>query len=564
MKKKETKVKQENLFKRWYKLCEPNKKMWFFQVAFYIAYAVIYTLMTIFAAKTINCLVEQNYKGAFFWLVIEFLDILLRNLCLHIQYVFYGNHYAVILKNITTKIYNKLFLSEEKGLKRLTTEKIINIAQNNMGYAAEFPDYVAYIVRYIVQVIIALVTIFISNVYAGLIVIVLGVINFFVYNFFNKKLGHLMQKRHEKKDLSFQEYSKIISGKPVIEELNATDIYKEKLLNYIDDYSKEYKKYYLTNSCRDNIYYTIWNVVVYAITALLIFLVSKGTMELAVYLVIVPYLTSCITELNSLYSKFGGVENMRVDVDRINMILSLSDKQLVQYGNVNKTADGYNLGFIDVSHNSPETNIKLSNVDISFKMHGINIVKGEHDSGKRILFNLLRRRIRPDKGTVMLDNLNLFDYNERTFKSHIDYCSAHPYFLKGTVKENLLVANKDFSAIETIVEKFGIQDVIKNLPQGYDTPISDIQNGETRFWIGLIRAALSKCKILMIYEYPDDVSDDFHILLKNIISTSENDKRTLIFFTHKNDYDNLADLMYEIKNGKVKMVKATKNTKSKS
>lgn len=191
-----TKVKQENILKRWYKLCEPSKKLWFFQVTFYIIYAVIYTLMAVFAAKTINCLVEHDYRGAFMWLGIEFADILLRNVFLHLQYVFYGDHYGHILKNITTKIYNKLFKSEEKGIKKLTAEKIINIAQNNMSYAAEFPDYVAYIMRYIVQVGIALVTIFISNVYAGLVVTVLGVINFFVYNALNKKLGGLMKKRH--------------------------------------------------------------------------------------------------------------------------------------------------------------------------------------------------------------------------------------------------------------------------------------------------------------------------------------------------------------------------------
>ncbi len=557
MKEKDTtKVKQENVFKRWYKLCQPSKKLWFFQILFYICYAVIYTLMAVFAAKTINCLVEHNWKGAFMWLGIEFADILLRNVFLHLQYVFYGKHYGHIRKNITVKIYNKLFKSEEKELKNLTTEKIINIAQSNMGSAAEFPDYVAYIMRYIVQVGIALVTIFISNVYAGLIVMAVGVVNFFVYNALNKKLGGLMKMRFEKKDLSFQEYSKILSGRPVIEELNIKEEYKDKLIQHIDEFSDSYSRYYTTSSFRDNIYYVIWNIVVYSITAFLIYLVSQGSMDLAVYLVIVPYLTSCITELNNLYTKFGGIENMRVDIDRINIILSLNEKQLIQYGNVNKTSDGYNLGFIDVSYHCPETDISLSKMDISFKMNATNIVKGERNCGKRIVFNLLRRRIKQDSGMIMLDNLNLTDYNEKTFKQHIDYCSAHPMFLKGTIKENLLVANKDFSAVEAMVKELNLEEVISKLPQGYNTQIADIFDGETRFLIGLIRASLSKSKILMIYEYPDDVSENFHKLLQHVIASSEKSKRTLIFFTHKDDYDQYADLIYEIKNGKIKSIKA--------
>ena len=553
---KTKKDKQENLFKRWYKLCEPNKKVWFFQMFFYVLYAGIYASMTIFAAKTINCLYNSDWKGAFFWLAIEFLDIMLRSLAYHCQYIFYGKHYGIIRKNITTKIYDKLMKCEERGIKKLSSEKIINIAQENMSYAGEFPEYIASICSYLVQVVIALVTIFTANIYAGLIVACLGVVNFFVYNALNKKMGRIMNNRYEKKDNSFKEYTKILSGKAVIQEIETDGNYKKNLLSHIDEFNKEYSKYYITNSFRDNVYYIIWNVVVYAITAFLIYFVSKGRLEISVYLIIVPYLTTCTDKLNTLYTKFGGVENMRVDVDRINMILNLTDRQLVQYGNINKVSEGYNLGLIDVSYKSSTPNkVNLRNIDISFKMHGVNIIKGDRGCGKRPIFNMLRRRIKPDSGEILLDNLNLYDYSEKTFKNNIDYCSSHPSFISGTVKENLLLVKNDFKFITELVKELELEDKINALPQGYDTQISDITDGETRFWIGLIRAALSNCKILMIYEYPEEVTPSFHTTLQKIIAKSEPQKRTLILFTHKDDYDSLADMIFKIQNGKIKIGK---------
>lgn len=519
--------------------------------------------MTIFAAKTIDSLYNHDWKMAFTWLAVELIDIILRNIVCHLQYVVYAKHYGIIRKNITTKIFDKILKCDEKSIKKISTEKIINIAQNNLGYAAEYPDYIAYIFRYLVQVCIALITIFISNIYAGLIVVGLSTINFFVYRYLNKRMGNLMNKRYEKKDDSFKEYSNILSGKNVISELGATEQYKEKLLKHVDDYNKEYTKYYKTYSFRDNLYYAIWNIIVYAITAFLIYLVSQDAMDLAIYLVIVPYLSSCVSKLNDLYTKFGGIENVRVDVDRLNMILSLSNKEMIQYGNVNKDSTGYNLGLIDVSYESPNGN-KLKNIDISFKMHGLNIIKGERNCGKRCIFDMLRRKITPDDGKILLDNLNLYDYNTKTFKSHIDYCSAHPSFINGSVKDNLLVAKNDFEFIKSLVKELGLEEKVNALPQGYDTQMADITNGETRFWIGLIRAALSKCKVLMIYEYPEEVSPDFHTVLKHIIASSESDKRTLIFFTHKEDYDDLANMLYEIKDGKVKLVKVPKQKKSKN
>lgn len=556
-KQNEKAIKRPNLFKRWYALSEPNKIVWFWQITLLLIFAVIESLMTIFAAKTINCLYTANYSGAFFWLGMELADIWLRNTALHMQYRVYGKHYGIIRSNITKKLYDKILTSDDSSIKRLTNEKIINIAQNNMGYAAEFPEYIAAILRYSIQVIIAIVTIFTANIYGGLIVLALGVVNFFVYNALNKRLGRIMNNRYEKKDLSFQTYSKILTGKTVIEEMHAEEGFKQKLLQDSEEFNKEYEKYYATQSLRDDVYYAIWNLIIYAIAAFFIFLVSKNAMQLTLYLIVVPYLSSSISKLNTLYTKFGGFENTRVDIDRLEIILSLTDKQLIQYGKVNAKTTGYNLGFIDVNYKGEYAELK--NLDISFKMHGTNIIKGVRNCGKRYIFDMLRRKIKPDSGEILLDNLGLYNYNPKTYKNHIDYCSAHPVFIKGSVKENLMIATKNFNTVTSLVEELGLSEKINSLPNGYDTEIEEIKDGEIRFWIGLIRAALSKCKILMIYEYPDDVTPSFHVTLQKIIATSEPEKRTLIVFTHKNEYDNLADMLYLVNNGKVTLKKVPKS-----
>ena len=248
MKPKKKKVnKRPNLFKRWYALAQPNKTVWFWQITLLLIFAVIESLMTIFAAKTINCLYSADYSGAFFWLIMELADIWLRNTALHLQYRTYGKHYGIIRSNITKKLYDKILASEDSGIKKLTNEKIINIAQNNMSYAAEFPEYIASILRYSIQVIISIVAIFSANIYAGIIVMLLGGVSFFVYNGFNKKLGKIMNKRYESKDLSFKTYSKILSGKPVIEEMQAGENYKKILWKIPNSLIKNTKSITLCN-----------------------------------------------------------------------------------------------------------------------------------------------------------------------------------------------------------------------------------------------------------------------------------------------------------------------------
>lgn len=547
--------KRDNIVTRWYKLCEPNKKDWAMQIITYTLYAIINALMAIFAAQTINCLYNADWHGAFIWLGVEFLDIFLRNVIVHFEYLYYSKVYGQINKTICGKIYDKIMSVNTSEIKNFSPDKIISIAQQNTGYACEFPDYVASMISKVVYIIVAVVAVFSSSWFAGLVILLLGMANYFVYKKLYKKMGYHLKRRYETKDDRFREYSRIINAKEVITEFGAEEDYKKKIFKHVDEFNKEYYKYYETYSFKENLYYIVWNAIVYAITASLIYLVSKNMFDIALYLVVVPYLTSCTTKFNELFDKFGGTENMRVDVDRINLILSLSDKELMSYGDVNKVCEGYNLGFVNVSYADRESKIKMKNSNIAFNMHAINIVRGERGSGKRIVFDLLRRRIMPDDGVVLLDNLNLFDYSPKTFKNHIDYCGQHPLFINGTIKENLQATKRDLSKLNDLIAELGLTEVIARQKNGLDTQIEDVTNPEDRFWVGIIRAALSKCKILMIYEYPNTDNPEFHAIFQNIIKTCETDKRTLILFTHNQDHDQLADTVFEVKNGKVKKVK---------
>lgn len=551
------KHRDENIIKRWYKLTQPHKGAWIGQIITYIMYTTCLFLLTIFAARTINFMYQKNWTMAFINLGIELLLIIARCVAIHFEYVFYGQQHRVIKQNVSKKLYNKILILDDKKEKEFTKERITNIALNNMGNMAEFPDSVAIFFGYSIQVIITLFTVYFSNWIAGIIITLLGIVNFFVYYRFNKNLGSIMRKRHEKTDEMFKAYTKVLNGKRVINEYHIEDKYEEEILTDVDKFSQEYSKYYTVYSCKAHLYYAVWNVVVYAVAALMLFFVSRGTLEMAIYLIIIPYLTSCTDKLNTLFERTSSLENMRVDVDRFNLILNMDEKQLVKYGKLNKDGKAYNLGLIDVDCEGEEDAGKILNADISFKMNSINLIKGEKGSGKRVVFNLLRREQMPKKGIILLDNLDLYDYNEKTFKNHIDYCSSHPVFIKGSIKENLLIANNDFDEVKKICEQLGVASNIERYEKGYNTEIENIKSSGTLFLIGLARALLSKCRILMIYELPQDTPESFRKKILKFLQSYDVDK-TIILFSHSDAYDDIAELTYVVDNGKVSLHKAKK------
>lgn len=168
----------ENIFKRWYKLCQPHKFYWFLQIIFYSGYTALLAILTIFAARTINAMYDQNWHLAFLNLGIELITIVSRNVLYHIQYIYYGKQVKHIRQVVARKVYDKILSSDNKQVSLMTKEKILNIVLNNLEYMSEFPDSVASFIAYSITVIISLVSIFTANVLAGIAVMLLGVVNF--------------------------------------------------------------------------------------------------------------------------------------------------------------------------------------------------------------------------------------------------------------------------------------------------------------------------------------------------------------------------------------------------
>lgn len=546
--------RKPNILSRWHNLAQPHKGYLAGQIIFYIGYTIFLSLLTIFAAKTINCIYNSQWKNAFFYLGLELLTILIRNVSLHIQYVYYGKQSKHIRMVVSEKIYDKLLSCKSSSIKEMSSEKIINIALNNLSNLSSFADNISTFIAYGVQIIFILTTVFISNYIAGIIVLIIGVINFFAYYNFNKKLGRLMLKRHEQKDQIYHSYMNLITSKSLISELRKGKKFKKEFLGEVAQFGDEYKQYYNVVSYKENLYFGFWNVLVYAITALMLYFVSHGQMPITIYLIIIPYLTSCTEKLNKLFDQTNSLENMRVDVDRINLILNLTDNELIEYGKINADDSVYNLGLIDVNYKNPNKQSEcIKEADISFKMEGINVIKGARNSGKRVIFDLLRRFKKPDSGIILLDNLNLYDYNVKTFKNHIDYCTAHPYFINGTIKENFIFVNKNMRKIKEVCKEIGILNLINKLPNGFNTKIDEISSSSTLFMLGLARAMLSNSNILMVYEIPQDTDEQFR---KKIVKTLTNIKnKTLILFTHTSIFDDIANLIYKVENKTVKIEK---------
>jgi ATP-binding cassette subfamily C protein len=171
--------------------------------------------------------------------------------------------------------------------------------------------------------------------------------------------------------------------------------------------------------------------------------------------------------------------------------------------------------FIDVNQLTvvPPEQQKASLRMLDFKLRpgqALGVI-GVSASGKSTLARALTGIWRPSGGSVRLDGATLSHYEPDVLGSYIGYLPQDVVLFDGTVAENIarLSSNPDPVKVVAAAKKAGAHEMILELPQGYDTPVSAggaRLSGGQKQRIGLARAFYGD-PVLMVLDEPNSNLD---------------------------------------------------------
>lgn len=190
----------------------------------------------------------------------------------------------------------------------------------------------------------------------------------------------------------------------------------------------------------------------------------------------------------------------------------------------------------DVEFSYDDTEL-IKDFNLSAKLNQVVGLEGKSGCGKSTVLKLIMRFFDPKEGKISLNKINLKDINSRNLRNNISYVAQESHLFKGTIRENLLVANESATENDLIeaTKKANIYDFIMSLDHGLDTKIVKekalLSTGQIQR-LALARMFLRDSKLYILDE-PTANIDAYNegIILKSLYE--EKDDKTIFISSHR-------------------------------
>ncbi len=182
-------------------------------------------------------------------------------------------------------------------------------------------------------------------------------------------------------------------------------------------------------------------------------------------------------------------------------------------------------------------------------------VVGPSGAGKTTLANLLLRFWDPNRGRVLIDGVDLRDFELDHLRARVSLVSQDTYLFNDTLRANVLLAQPDAdeAAIRRALEQAALAEFVETLPEGLDTRVGErgVQlSGGQRQRVAIARAFLKNAPTLILDEATSHLDAVSEALVRSALAALMRD-RTTIVIAHRLSTVRNADLLIVLDRGHV-------------
>lgn len=196
-----------------------------------------------------------------------------------------------------------------------------------------------------------------------------------------------------------------------------------------------------------------------------------------------------------------------------------------------------NLEMRDLGFTYPKAHNPLfENINLVLKSGDRLIITGQNGTGKTTLIRLLTGLLVPERGSVLVDRVDLRQLDPSWWSAQLVYLPQEPTFLPATILDTIKTSNPDLEEdrLAEIIARSGLESYLNNSADGLNTFLGDegrsLPQGIRRR-LALARAMANDGKLVMLDEPTESLDEAGCLAVYGLLNEFAQQGRTIIIVT---------------------------------
>ncbi len=407
-----------------------------------------------------------------------------------------------------------------------------------------------------VSILIFVLFLFIQSYQLSLIAMVLLPVSGYLIGLASRTLrsSSLVGQQHLGRLLSIVEET--LSGLRIIKGFNAENQMKDQFSENNERYAKVFKrvtrKAYLASPISEFLGTIVIMILLYI--GGIIALSGKSAMTSDGLILFVVVFSQILQPAKNISTAWFSIQKGMASIDRIDQIL-VADELIIEKENaisVTNFNDSIEFRGVWYGYNSEPV---LKDINLTIKKGETIAIVGKSGSGKSTLADLLPRFMDVDKGSILIDGVDVRDLKIKDLRYLMGIVSQHPILFNTTFTENIAfgIENPDQEKVESAARIANAHDFILETELGYKNLVGESGNklsGGQRQRVSIARAIMANPPVLILDEATSALDTESERLVQDaILKLMKN--RTSIVIAHRLSTIQHADLIVVLDEGRI-------------
>jgi len=499
-----------------------------------------------------NDITRLRDKGLMMQHIYILVGLVFAETILNFFLVYFSNFISQnVIRDIRERLYAKLIYFKTSFFDKTPIGQLVTRAVGDVEtIATVYTDGFLMVFGDILRIVFVLVMMFSTNVHLSYITLAILPLMVVITRFFQKRLKKAFGDERTWTATQNSFVQERLAGMPIIQVFNRQEAEFKKF----DEINITLKAALLRTVFIFSLFFPVVELISSLFIGFILFYGGYITISAGVVIAFIQYISMLIRPLRQIADRFNNIQRGIVGAERVLGLMD-EDNSMPNTGTVVKDHFEGKIEFSNVHFAYDEKQEVLKGIDFKVNPGETVAIVGATGAGKSTIISLITRLYDINSGNILIDDVNLKDYELYNLRSHIGVVLQDVFLFHGSIFENLAFGD-DTITLEKIkagARQIEVDQFIEQLPGGYDYVVSErgssISLGQRQL-LSFLRAYLSDPKILILDEATSSIDHESEKLIQRATEKLTKD-RTSIIIAHRLSTIEKADKIIVMEHGKI-------------